>query len=162
MLHYRFANSLENPEGFIVALNHVDERLGGSGQIGFTFNEILARKLEIKPDLDHISHGQDTAMVPEEGWARDQDSIDGDVSRSDPTQVRTRWNEIRAANSRSAGQSSWDTIRQRHERSRLPDPTGAPPSDRSPEADERGAARAKFDALLEAERRRGQSQGDRE
>ena len=75
MLHYRFANSLENPEGFIVALNHVDERLGGSGQIGFTFNEMLARKPEIKPDLDHTSHAQDAGTVPEEEWVRNQDSI---------------------------------------------------------------------------------------
>lgn len=80
----------------------------------------------------------------------------------DPVRLRTRWDEIRAANSRSAGQSSWDTIRQRHERIRLPD-SGPPSGDSSPitEADERPAAQAKFDALLEAERRRGQSHGDR-
>lgn len=75
MHHYRFANSLENPEGFIVALNHVDERLGGSGQIGFAFREMLARKLEIKSDLDHMDHAQDAGTVPEEGWVRDQDNI---------------------------------------------------------------------------------------
>lgn len=68
LVHYRFANSLENPQGFIVALNHVDERLGGSGQIGFTFREMLAKKLEIKSELDHTSHTQDASMVPEEGW----------------------------------------------------------------------------------------------
>jgi hypothetical protein len=75
MLHYRFANSLENPEGFIVALNHVDERLGGSGQIGFAFKEILARKPEIRSDLDHTDHAQDAGMVAEEGWVGDQDNI---------------------------------------------------------------------------------------
>lgn len=85
------------------------------------------------------------------------------MSRPDPTPLRTRWDEIRAANLRSVGQSSWDTIRQRHERSRLPD-SSAPPSDSSSitEADERAAAQAKFDALLEAERCRGQPHGDRE
>lgn len=75
LVHYRFANALENPQGFIVALNHVDERLGGSGQIGFAFKEMLAKKLEIKSDLDHSNHAQDTSMVPEEGWVRDQDNI---------------------------------------------------------------------------------------
>ncbi|KAF8446031.1 hypothetical protein L210DRAFT_3610585 [Boletus edulis BED1] len=161
VLHHRFANSLDNPQGFILALNHVDERLGGSGQIGFAFQEMLAKKPEIKPDLDHTSHPQDVAMVPE-GWARDHDNTDGDVSRSDPTRLRTRWDEVRAANARSFGQSSWDTIRQRHERSRLPHPSG-PPTNSSPstEADDRTAAQAKFDALLEAERRRDQSHGDR-
>ncbi|KAH0838379.1 hypothetical protein J3R83DRAFT_6662 [Lanmaoa asiatica] len=157
LVHYRFANSLENPQGFIEALKHVDERLGGSGRIGFAFKEMLTKKPEIKSDLDHTDHAQDAGILPEEGW------VDSDISRSDPTRLRTKWNEIRAANSRSADQSSWDTIRQRYERSRLPD-SSAPPSDRCPttEADQRAAAQAEFDALLEAERRRGQSQGDRE
>lgn len=75
LLHSRFANSLENPQGFIMALNHVDERLGGSGQIGFAFTQMLANKPEIKPDLDHISHVQDAGIVPEESWVRDQDNF---------------------------------------------------------------------------------------
>ncbi|KAG8219886.1 hypothetical protein J3R82DRAFT_865 [Butyriboletus roseoflavus] len=160
LVHYRFANSLENPQGFIVALNHVDERLGGNGQIGFAFKEMLAKKLEIKSGLDHSNHAQDASMVPEEG--RDQDNIVGDVPRSDPTQLRTRWDEIRAANLRCAGQSSWDTIRQHHERSRLPDSSTPSDSSSITEADERAAAQVTFDALLEAERRRGRSYGDHE
>lgn len=75
MVHYRFANSLENPQGFIVALNNVDERLGGSGQIGFAFREMLVKKPEIKSDLDHTGHTQDASMVREEGCVRDQDNI---------------------------------------------------------------------------------------
>jgi len=58
-----------------MALNHVDERLGGNGQIGFAFTQMLANKPEIKPDLDHISHGQDAGIVPEERWAQDQDKF---------------------------------------------------------------------------------------
>lgn len=163
MLHYRFANTLENPQGFIMALNHVDEKLGGSGQIGFGFSEILAKKPEVRPDLDHADRVQDTDMGPEEGWVRDQDNSNDSLSNSNPIQSKTRWDDIRAVNSRNTGQSSWDTIRQRYERSRLP-ASNAPPSDSSSatEVDERTAAQAKFDALLEAERRRGQSQGDRE
>lgn len=78
LLHYRFANSLDNPQGFILALNHVDERLGGTGQIGFAFKEMLAKKLaEIKPDPDHPVHPQDADMVtvPEEVWVRNQGNI---------------------------------------------------------------------------------------
>lgn len=74
LLHYRFANSLENPQGFIMALNHVDEKLGGSGQIGFAFSEMLAKKPEIKPDLDHADRVQDSGMGAEEVWVRDQDN----------------------------------------------------------------------------------------
>lgn len=75
LLHYRFANSLDNPQGFIVALNHVDERLGGSGQIGIAFREMLVTKPEIKPELDPTSHPQDADMIPEDGWVRNQDNI---------------------------------------------------------------------------------------
>ena len=74
MLHYRFANSLEDPQGFIVAINHVDERLGGSGQVGFAFGEMLAKKPEIKPDFDQAAHAQDVSVAHEEGWIRSQDN----------------------------------------------------------------------------------------
>lgn len=75
LLHYRFANSLDNPQGFIVALNHVDERLGGSGQIGFAFQEMLTKKPEIKSDLDYASHPQDANILPEEVVIREPDNV---------------------------------------------------------------------------------------
>lgn len=80
------------------------------------------------------------------------------------TQPKNRWEEIRAANARSAGYvSSWDTIRQRHERNRLPYPTSSPSNDTpSSGMDDRTVEQAKFDAMLEAERRKGQSQDFRE
>ncbi|KAG9314442.1 hypothetical protein JVU11DRAFT_5239 [Chiua virens] len=161
-LHYRFVNSLQDPQGFISAMNHVDERLGGSGRIGLTFQNLLTRRLERSPVPEHATHAPDTGIVSEEGWVQNQDSIDDQASMSDPGRLRTRWDEIRAANSRGAGQSTWDTIRQRHERSKLPDPPSPRPTDNPivTEADERTAAQAKFDTLLEAERHRGDSQTD--
>jgi hypothetical protein len=79
-------------------------------------------------------------------------------------QPKNRWEEIRAANARSVGYvSSWDAIRQRHERSRLPNSTSSPSNDPpSYGMDDRTAEQAKFDAILEAERRRGQSQDSRD
>lgn len=89
-----------------------------------------------------------------------------DVSTADSPQVarpKNRWEEIRAANARSAGYvSSWDAIRQRYERNRMPSSTSSqsngPPSSAT---DDRAAEQAKFDAILEAERRRG-SEGTRD
>jgi hypothetical protein len=80
------------------------------------------------------------------------------------TQPKNRWEEIRAANARSVGYaSSWDAIRQRHERNRLPNSTSSPRNDPpSSGMDDRTAEQAKFDAILEAERRRGQSQDSRD
>lgn len=170
LVHYQFANSLENPQGFIAALNHVDEKLGGGGQVGFGFKELLAKKPEIKPDVDHTDHPRDADTFSEAGRIRDEGST-GESSfvivlvdknnnvvmkaDSDPPRLRTRWDEIRAANSRSTSQSSWDTIRQRHERDRLFSTSNDSSSTTSTEAHERAAAQAQFDALLEAERRRG-------
>ena len=83
-----------------------------------------------------------------------------DVFTADSPQVarpKNRWEEIRAANARSAGYvSSWDTIRQRYERHQSPSSmssqsNGSPSSD----TDDRAIEQAKFDAILDAERRRG-------
>lgn len=61
-----------------------------------------------------------------------------------------RWDELRAANIKQVGRSSsWDALRQSHERERMVDATDA---SRSTEND-RAQKQAQFDAMLEAERR---------
>ncbi|KAF9229388.1 hypothetical protein BS17DRAFT_771390 [Gyrodon lividus] len=158
MAHYQFANSLEDPQGFMAALSHIDKRLGGSGSVGFTLQRIRRESLEARQDADHASHTSGPEMLQEEDWSQQQDSTSVNVSR--PAETTSRWEEIRTANARNAArQSSWDAVRQRHERRKLPDFKSAP-SDGTPtsEADERAAAQARFDTLLETERRRGQSQ----
>lgn len=68
----------------------------------------------------------------------------------------SRWDEIRAANARTSRASSWDTLRQQHERGQNTDYVQQPasPANTPTSADlERAQEQARFDAMLEAERR---------
>jgi hypothetical protein len=66
-----------------------------------------------------------------------------------------RWDQIRAANLRATAQhSSWDVLRQNYERRRIrTGDSGISPGQDGPGYD-RAAEQAKFDAMLEAERRK--------
>ena len=100
------------------------------------------------------------------------------MSPSTSTRSPSKWDEIRAANARAAAQSSaWDALRQQHERERIlerqqqqqrqqqdPDASSSrvgtpgddyfaqPPSSRYSE-DDRAQEQARFNAMLDAERR---------
>ncbi|KAG2366630.1 hypothetical protein BDR07DRAFT_1606825 [Suillus spraguei] len=162
LAHRQFTEALENPAGFIEALRNVDRRLGGDGQLGFTLERIrkdAARLDNTTTSGSSREHGPE--MVSEENWKKSWPHSNApDAASSQAAQPKNRWEEIRAANARSSGYvSSWDTIRQRHERNRLPNSTSSPSNDPpSFGMDDRTAEQAKFDAILEAERRRGQSQ----
>lgn len=74
-----------------------------------------------------------------------------------PTTASSRWDQIRAANARNPGTSSWDTLRQSHERvsvqrSQFGVSTNPDEFARNDQATEQ----ARFDALLEQERNFGQ------
>jgi hypothetical protein len=71
------------------------------------------------------------------------------ATRTD-TSPPSRWDEIRAANARNAAQqSSWDALRQNHERNQVARTDDAYSSTENDRAQEQ----ARFDAMLEAERR---------
>jgi hypothetical protein len=66
-----------------------------------------------------------------------------------------KWEQIRAANSHTSRNSSWDSIRQSHERSRIINPGNTDDNDyetRQTRYEDRAEEQAKFDALLEKER----------
>jgi len=72
----------------------------------------------------------------------------------DAIRQSSSWDAIRKANSQ-AKESTWDNLRQRHERANLPNAVREDQSTTEysqPVNDERTAEQAKFDALLEAER----------
>jgi hypothetical protein len=78
-----------------------------------------------------------------------------------PTTSTSAWDRIRAANVRTAGNSSWDALRQKHESARIqscvPDTTvddvnGEPVRQVKIEVMSRSDEQAKFDALLDRER----------
>ncbi|KAL4253211.1 hypothetical protein ABKN59_004725 [Abortiporus biennis] len=171
-MHYRFVTSLTNPEGFNQALENVNRRLGNVEPLGWSLPGIRDAENEKGPE-----------GVGKEGAARDIDgSPSGAVERWDengsqalpptpvivgqtqqtsqqvapqsrPTSAKpaSKWDEIRASNN-GAKTSSWDALRQGHERNTLPEGV----SIQSPTLntdDERAREQARFDALLEAERR---------
>ncbi|KAG2044746.1 hypothetical protein BDR03DRAFT_937151 [Suillus americanus] len=165
LAHKQFTEALENPAGFIEALRNVDRRLGGDGQLGFTLARIRKDAAHVDTASSGSSQEHGPEMVSEENWKKSWPHSNApDAASPQAAQPKNRWEEIRAANARSSGYaSSWDTIRQRHERDRLPNSTSSPTNDPpSPGMDDRAAEQAKFDAILEAERRRGQSQDSRD
>jgi hypothetical protein len=66
----------------------------------------------------------------------------------------SRWDQIRVANAAKTASSSWDAVRQKHEKRRV---SGSPTSDQNASGpmDDRAAEQANFDALLEKERSLG-------
>jgi len=67
----------------------------------------------------------------------------------------TRWDQIRSANSRKSSNSSWDVIRQNHERTRILHSSsndGQTEGGVDERNDDRAAEQARFNAMLEKER----------
>ncbi|KIM85322.1 hypothetical protein PILCRDRAFT_817326 [Piloderma croceum F 1598] len=124
--HAVFVKSLEDRNGFMVSLSNV--RLRESMAVGT----------------------EQEAVGSLEGG---QSSTESTSTRTD-TSPHSRWDEIRAANTRNAAQhSSWDALRQNHERNQVARTDDAYSSTESDRAQEQ----ARFDAMLEAERRRSLS-----
>lgn len=73
----------------------------------------------------------------------------------------SKWDQIRAVNAATTTSSSWDALRQRHEKPRAQDSDMATAQNPNEQVDDRTAEQARFDALLEKERNFG-SQSTRE
>ncbi|KAK0465076.1 uncharacterized protein EV420DRAFT_1637241 [Desarmillaria tabescens] len=75
-----------------------------------------------------------------------------------PTTASSRWEQIRAANARNPGMSSWDTLRQNHERVSIKrTQSGGSSNPDEFTRDDQATEQARFDALLEQERNFGQN-----
>lgn len=194
--HFKFARSLENPKGFNQALRNVNTRLGGPEQFPFGVPERREELMSVTLGPGVTSLSKDTNVnasahettEPNEGWnaSPSQDGLDqnqaqqtrqGAVQRSP-----SKWDEIRTANNKTGAPTSWDLIRQSHERNKMPpppsaqsstsrssaggtiregtyEPYGSPDLDSSLGIDEnkwdkRALDEAQFEAVLDAERRR--------
>ncbi|CAL1695492.1 unnamed protein product [Somion occarium] len=167
--HWNFAHELENPTNFAKALQNVNYRTGGTQPLGWT---LPGAQAEAKP----AGEGQNVEGQPNEsGWASEPhvvtDTPDQTSNRPPsptPSRPRSRWEEIRAANTRgTAHASSWDAVRQQHERERIlerrsssstPGDDFAPTSSASRYSDQdRDREQARFEALLEMERKMSRS-----
>jgi len=151
--HWIFTQSLDDPEGFMQVLQNVNTRTGGVKPLGFTLPNV--RRVAGAMSTSTESSGID--VVQDGDWEirpENQDRDQHQTSMANPqTPSLARWDQIRAANARIAGRnSSWDALRQRHERSIISSSqttSGKEPNDRLSE-------QARFDAMVEAERRNSQ------
>ncbi|EAU93064.1 hypothetical protein CC1G_06784 [Coprinopsis cinerea okayama7 len=132
---YRFLNGLENPDGFARALENVQHRLEQPGAI----------PAPQQSQDDSFS----TPVYPETA------SSSPSSPAAPPAAPTSAWDRIRAANAQQTQQSSWDALRQSHERSRVPRPPQDGSSDNRFYDSDRAAEQAKFDELLEKERNFG-------
>lgn len=145
--HYQFARSIENPAGFAQAMQNIQRKLG-------------------QPVMRPIGRPQDHTSADDHSQERDFQLPPPRASLEQPPMTKPTtstgtWDRIRAANVRTAGNSSWDTLRQKHEsariQNRVPDTTvddvnGEPVGQAKIEIMSRTEEQAKFDALLDRER----------
>jgi len=137
--HFNFVRSIEYPVGFSQAMDNIQRNLGGFVPHG----PVIVRKGE-KWAVDHDPEAPALDLDPVATR-----TLPGDTPTSPPTKPPSKWDQIRAANTRGASNSSWDALRQNHERARMDNPNEDP---KNPGGDDRAAEQAKFDALLEKER----------
>ena len=174
--HRQFSEALENPEGFMTTLSHVHKRLGGDGNIGFTLQHIPRKPSDTDVDNSHTMQRPEVSFESQKHsdaagesvlrvgncYSMNACRVTGSGAENQSSTPKNRWDEIRAANARGVGQySTWDAIRQRHERHKISSPSSATNGVANDEEEDRMAARARFEAMIEAERRIGRDQDRR-
>lgn len=173
--HAGFVRTLDDRAQFFQALQNVNRRLGGDDNAALEWGDGPAAPRQHQHQ--HQRNEQQKTGVNEDAVSAEQQSAwsaspsrvfqrcvqalrDVDLSVSAPSggtsnASSTRWDEIRAANARNGRSSSWDALRQQQQRPTVVD-TVQPSPDSYPDAEpdtERIAEQARFDALLEAERK---------
>ncbi|EIW64380.1 uncharacterized protein TRAVEDRAFT_158572 [Trametes versicolor FP-101664 SS1] len=160
--HKRFARQLDDREAFLVALDNVNRRLGNAAPLfpQVDRDRIMDRIKKQREQNGEILDGG-IEIVSDFGDSADSTASTGTPSSSNASQEpavrqKSTWDAIREANARNNGRrSSWDELRQRHERQRT---AGRVQQNESAEdEDPRAQAQAEFDAILEAERKVAQA-----
>jgi len=172
--HFRFIRSLENPAGFNRALQNINIRLGGSTpwNYGVPTKEdaflISMDEAKSSPRTEYKSQEPqdneinmwDSSLVPAAS-SGSTSKVASSHSQAVPS-PSGRWDQIRAANNKKGPVSSWDVIRQNHERNHI----NASGDSQSQDSDHDGSAfeakedttraldEVQFDTMLETERRR--------
>lgn len=140
---YNFFRGLQDPAGFGRAIDNVKTRIehpGSTSPISSDLPPVQDAPAPIPPVLPSRSDATNAPAVAQ--------------TSSTPASA---WDRIRAANAKQGQPSSWDSLRQTHERSRI---SGATQKQASPGEEgnkfyddtDKAAEQAKFDELLEKER----------
>ncbi|KAH9858196.1 hypothetical protein C2E23DRAFT_803051 [Lenzites betulinus] len=156
--HKRFARQLEDREAFLVVLDNVNRRLGNTAPL---FPQVDRDRIMERIRKRREEHGEvldaGVDIVTDINDSTDSTSFTGtppptDASHEPSARQKSTWDAIREANARASGRnSSWDELRQRHERQR----TAGRVQQKEPVEiqDPRAQAQAEFDAILEVERK---------
>ncbi|KAG6845764.1 hypothetical protein H0H87_003818 [Tephrocybe sp. NHM501043] len=123
--HLRFIRSLDDPSGFAQAIENIQASSG----------------LPVPPGPVIVRPGNRCV---------DPTPIDSPPAPS--ISPPTKWDQIRAVNSRSSTASSWDTLRQNHERSRVPTTSDDTEAFQRSRDQDRAAEQARFNEMLDRER----------
>ncbi|KDQ63643.1 hypothetical protein JAAARDRAFT_29671 [Jaapia argillacea MUCL 33604] len=170
--HVDFRRSLQDPQGFAQAMENVNVKLGGLNPVGFNMRQsdpIWGRRSGGKQ-----AQADDTTPQTEGDWV--VKSMD-DTNPTPPSakqpqaappdkDTSTRWGQIRSA-ANTAPPSSWEAIRQTNAKAQMQsmkpssDRAAAPTAagDDGAPVDDRAGEQARFDALLEAERKMASGSG---
>ncbi|KAI0673527.1 hypothetical protein C8Q78DRAFT_1017612 [Trametes maxima] len=179
--HKKFARQLQDREAFLVVLDNVNRRMGNNVPLFPQVDrdkilnrikkrreengEVLDTGLEIVNDIGDSTDGtaladSSGATAPGNGMSSLAEVVRLSFTRphlfaasQDPSpRQKGAWDAIREANARNTGRhSSWDELRERHERQRT---AGRVQQKEAAEVeDPRAKAQAEFDAILEAERK---------
>ncbi|KAF9473119.1 hypothetical protein BDN70DRAFT_966806 [Pholiota conissans] len=110
--HFKYLNSIENPHGFQQAMEQIQAQ-AGAPKAGI----IMERPYHMSPDdmtPDEISN-KVHPPVPQIVLPNPSETQLSTPAKS----PHTKWDEIRAANAVSVQNSTWDRLRQQHERKDL-------------------------------------------
>jgi len=109
--HVTFVKSLEDRASFMTALENVNKRTSG-------FEPVLTEAAHQRRDPDtETAFPERTAESTSDNYWPEREV---DAQSKGPTSPFRRWDEIRAASTRSVAQSSsWDALREKHERDRV-------------------------------------------
>jgi len=163
LAHRTFVRALDDPKTFMGAIQNVYRRVEGY-ESASSAPQLPSNNEAARSDVAGMSAVTGPEMVKDDNWDQLRTAtLDGPsatnfkatspaTNASSDARSQTKWDQIRVENARNAGrQSSWDMIRQQHERARIPS-SSTPSSDSS--GDDRALEQARFDSLLEAERRK--------
>lgn len=152
----KFQKQLDDPGAFATALHHCHERTGILERYRWMLPPGVEERLKGKTGQPN-DIGWTPDSTPDPQWEESPESSfsaqRAETPSGPPTdsKPRSRWDELRAVSARNAASpSSWESLRQTHERQQV----SRPEADNQPEMDERALEQAKFDAMLEEERRR--------
>jgi len=152
--HADFFRTLDNRPAFFQAVDNIRSRLGekpsGQRAASSAHPDSDTENLELGDSANNSSGWGE--HIPINRTAVEHTHI---PSPTQPSQRKTRWEEIRAEHARStATRSSWDELRQNASRPKSEN-TGKDQAKRSQDpVPDRFAEQQKFDAILEAERQR--------